>query len=96
MLHVTNPDALATRKAQTAECFSWDENAPANSSGCEASATPAALASSAVMVTPLGFSRFASASSLSVVIVYATRNSGTWWCSKKTQCHHDDITLTLR
>ena len=41
-------------------------------------AMPAALASSAVMVTPLGFSFFDSASSLSVVIVYATLNSGTW------------------
>ena len=36
-----------------------------------------AFASSPVMVTPLGLSRLYSVSSLSVVTVYATRNSGT-------------------
>lgn len=51
---------------------------PANRRGCFVRAMPAALASSAVIVTPLGFSFLHSASSLSVVIVYATLNSGTW------------------
>lgn len=48
-----------------------------NTIGCDASATPHAFASSAVIVTPDGLSFLYSASSLSVSMLYATRNSGT-------------------
>ena len=44
-------------------------DAPANMMGCLARARPVALASRAVMVTPLGLSRLYSASSLSVVML---------------------------
>jgi hypothetical protein len=51
---------------------------PEYSSGCFASASPAALASRPVIVTPFGLSRLYKSSSLSVMMVYATRNSGTY------------------
>ena len=49
----------------------------AYSSGCAASATPTALASSAVMVTPLGLICAYSASSASVSMDMAMRDTGT-------------------
>ena len=59
-----------------------------NMMGCWASATPTALARSAVMVTPLGFTFLYSASSSSVHMDMAMRDTGTWWrasCSSRRQ-----------